>query len=105
MPRDADTLQADVTFELSLAEISRCCGATTEQIRVLVAEGVVSPGGRSQDDWRFGASDLARTRRALRLQSDLGVNPAGAALAVELLEEMQRLRARVRMLESLMIER
>jgi chaperone modulatory protein CbpM len=35
---------------------------------------------------------LARVQRALRLQHDFGVNLAGAALALDLLEEVERLR-------------
>jgi len=36
----------------------------------------------------------------LRLQSDLGVNRAGAALAVQLLEEIDALRTKLRALEG-----
>jgi len=39
---------------------------------------------------------VRRVRCALRLESDLGVNLAGAALALDLLEELNRLRARQR---------
>ena len=41
----------------------------------------------------------------MRLERDLGINPAGAALAIELLDEMQQLRERVRLLEALAFER
>ena len=86
---------------LSLAEISHGCGVSVDSILILVGEGVLQPRGRRQRDWVFGADDLARARCALRIQHDLGVNSAGAALAVELIEEMQRLRERVRVLERL----
>jgi chaperone modulatory protein CbpM len=39
------------------------------------------------------------------LERDLGINPAGAALAIDLLDEMQQLRERVRLLESLVFQR
>lgn len=61
---------------------------------------VLSPLGREQREWRIDVDDLARARCALRIQQDLGVNCAGAALAVELIEEMERLRERVRVLEA-----
>jgi chaperone modulatory protein CbpM len=43
---------------------------------------------------------LQRARVALRLQNDLDVNLAGAALALELLDELDELRARVQRLEA-----
>ena len=61
--------------------------------------------GRSQRDWRFATQDLARAQSALRLRRDLGVNPAGAALAIDLIDEMERLRERVRVLETLLFQR
>ena len=93
--------RAEYGFRLSLAELSRCCGVSAEKILVLVGEGVLEPSGRHQREWRFGAADLARARCALRLERDLGVNAAGVALALELLDEARRLRGRVRALEAL----
>jgi chaperone modulatory protein CbpM len=37
---------------------------------------------------------------ALRLQRDLGVNPAGAALALELLDELESLRVQLKAMEG-----
>lgn len=97
--------QPDIEYSLSLIEISRCCGVETEEILVLIAEGVLSPRGPNQAEWRFGSADLGRALSALRLARDLGINPAGAALAIELLDEMHQLRERVRLLESLVFDR
>lgn len=99
------TPQADIDFSLTLAELSRCCDVSAEKILLLVGEGVLSPRGRSQRDWRFASVDLMRAQSALRLERDLGINAAGAALAIELIDEMQQLRERVRLLESLMFHR
>ena len=105
MAGDQQTFQADIEYSFSLAEISRCCNVPAEKILVLVGEGVLSPRGRRQRDWRFASADLARALSALRMERDLGVNTAGAALAIDLMDEMQRLRERVRLLERLMFER
>lgn len=99
------TYQPDIEYSFTLAEMSRCCGVTAEKILVLVGEGVLSPAGRTQLEWRFAGSDLVRALSALRLERDLGVNPAGAALAIELIDEMQELRRRVRLLETLAFQR
>jgi chaperone modulatory protein CbpM len=56
----------------------------------LVQEGVVEPL-TARDEMAFSAAALYRIRKALRLQQDLGVNLAGAALALELIDDIDRL--------------
>ena len=82
-------------LELTLAELCRVCALPDERVVELVAEGVVEPRGRSRESWRFSAVSLRRVRRAARLERDLGVNAAGAALVLDLLEEIEALRARL----------
>lgn len=81
---------------LTLADLRRACAVHDEQIIALVDVGVLEPQGREPDRWRFGGASLHRARMALRLQRDLDIDLAGAALAVELLEEIDTLRARLR---------
>ena len=81
--------------ELSLGDLCRACEVHAEYIIALVDEGILEPVGRRQGDWRFGGIGLQRARITLRLQRDLGVNLAGAALVLDLMDEVQRLRARV----------
>ncbi|MDJ0778963.1 MAG: chaperone modulator CbpM [Gammaproteobacteria bacterium] len=89
----------DDGIELSLAELCRACQLPAERIFELVEEGIVEPRGRTPARWRFHALHLRRVRRAQRLQRDLGVNTPGIALALELLEEVESLRARLRHFE------
>ena len=84
--------------ELTLTEIGRACSVQVDCIVELVAEGVLVPFGREPHRWRFSGLHMRRARVALRLQRDLGVNVAGAALALELLDEVESLRARLRIL-------
>jgi chaperone modulatory protein CbpM len=98
---NAETL--DDLSELSLVELCLFCGGTNETrktLQQLVFEGVLNPSGHCPEDWRFHSRDLYRARRALRLARDLELNLAGAALALELLEEIDRLRNRLRVLEQ-----
>jgi len=81
--------------ELTLAEISRSCAVHAECIIELVEEGVLVPIGRDPRGWRFTGTQLRRATVALRLQRDLGVNLAGVALALELLDELNVARARL----------
>jgi chaperone modulatory protein CbpM len=84
--------------ELTLAELSRACAVQVDCIVELVDEGVISPSGREPHRWRFNGTHMRRAKVALRLQRDLGVNLAGAALALQLLDEVESLRARLRVI-------
>ena len=86
--------------EFTLGELSRACGMPAEWILALVEEGVIEPVGSDQTHWHFPGHCLRRVRIAQRLQSDLGVNLAGTALALELLEEVETLRQRIGALEQ-----
>ena len=86
--------------ELTLAQLCRACQLPEERVFELVHEGVIEPVGRDPTRWRFRGVSVQRVRCAQRLERDLGVNTAGAALALDLLEEMERLRARLRRLEG-----
>jgi len=81
--------------ELTLLELSRACDAQAQAVAELVAHGVIEPLGDTRHAWRFGGDSLRRTRIALRLIRDLGVNPAGAALALELLARLEALQGQL----------
>ena len=83
---------------LSLSEVSRACAVHAEMIVDLVIEGVLVPDGREPHRWRFTGVHVRRATVALRLQRDLGLNLAGAALALELLDEVEALRAQLRVM-------
>lgn len=89
-------LLLDEVSSLSLQELCDACRERREWIIELVDEGILEPRGGARPSWRFPASSLQRARIVHRLQRDLGVNLAGAALALDLLEEMETLRARLR---------
>ncbi len=86
--------------ELTLVELCRTCQLPSERLLELVEEGIVEPLGQDPEHWRFRGASVRRVRCALRLERDLGVNSAGAALALELLEELQSLRARLERLRD-----
>jgi chaperone modulatory protein CbpM len=84
--------------ELTLADLSHACAVQADCIVELVEEGVIVPIGREPHRWRFSGVHLRRASVALRLQRDLGLNLAGAALALQLLDEVEMLRARLKVL-------
>jgi len=92
-----EVLEEDV--ELTLAELCFACQVPAERVIELVQEGIVEPSGRNPAHWRFQGVSVCCVRSVLRLERDLGINIAGAALVLDLLEEIQALRRRVRRLE------
>jgi chaperone modulatory protein CbpM len=80
---------------LTLDDLCRACAAQAGMIHDLVGEGVLVPEGPAPDLWRFTGVHLHRARVAVRLQNDLGVNLAGAALALQLMDEVAQLRAQL----------
>ena len=86
---------------LTLRELCDACAVNAEFIAELVDEGVLEPAGMEKSHWCFTGFTLHRVRTAKRLQRDLGVNLAGVALALELLDEVRQLRVRLnRVVES-----
>jgi len=91
----------DENVDISLGDLCRACRINIEQIQLLVEEGVIEPRGHAPSEWRFQRVSIRQVRRVVRLEQDLGVNLAGAALAIELLDEIDRLKARLRRFEDL----
>lgn len=84
----------DEAVTLSLHEVCDACGIEESLVVEMVREGVAEPLDETAARWEFTGLAVARLRTAYRLQRDLEVNLAGAALALDLLEEIRRLEAR-----------
>lgn len=84
--------------QFTLVELCRACHADSEQLVALVDEGVLAPSGDDPQAWRFDGATLPRARAALRLARDLELNAAGTALVLDLLDEIEALRSRIRRL-------
>ena len=102
---DRDTGQPPIEIidersTFTITDLCRSCGVDEEIIDRLEAEGILERAGQGRRQRRFTATSLKRTRITLRLQRDLGVNLAGAALALDLLERIEQLQARLKALRS-----
>lgn len=82
-------------IHLTLVELCHACSATEEHVITWVFEGVLEPIGESPQDWRFTGQSLHRARLALSLTRDLEINPPGVALALDLLDEIAALKAKL----------
>lgn len=86
----------DDQMQFTLAELSRICQIDIALVIELVDEGVLTPTSDDAEQWMFGGTTLRRVRKALRLTRDLELTAASAALVLDLLDEIETLRARLR---------
>ena len=80
---------------LTLRQLCDACAVRAEYIIELVDEGFIEPSGIEKSHWCFSGVSIKRVQKAKRLQRDLGVNLAGVALALELIDEIEDLRAKL----------
>jgi len=99
-PKTLTGILLDDQTELSLQELCHACSSSTEWVIELVDEGVLEPIGQDQMHWHFSGTGLTRARAAMRLQHDLDINLAGVALALDLMQEIDTLRERLRRFET-----
>ncbi len=101
-----DGMLLDEQAEFTLNDLCCACSSSAEWIIELVEEGALEPvilkinTNKSSDDqqnqWRFSGYSLQRAQTVRRLQQDLNINLAGAALALELLEQIRSLQEQLR---------
>ena len=91
---------------LELEAFAAACGTEAEFVCLLVDEGLLQPVALEpalqpvlqsalKSDWRFGGEELARVRRICRLQRDFEANLQSVAVMLELIDEIDRLRAQL----------
>ena len=84
---------------LGVDELARACAVEPRWVTEHVEAGLLafepdSPSGR----WHFASASLLRARRLAELERSFDAPPEIAALTADLIEEVQRLRARLRAL-------
>lgn len=80
---------------LELPEFAAACGIEAAFVRQLVEEGLLAPA-IEQPTWRFSGEELARARRICRLQRDFEANLQSVAVMLDLIDEIDRLRAQLK---------
>lgn len=95
-PQAPKELVLSESEEVTLADLTRTCRVHAEWVMALVEEGVIEPLHPGGPQWRFAATSIVRIQKAQRLERDLGVNLPGVALALELLDRIEALEARLR---------
>lgn len=89
----------DDQISLSLVELSRACNVHAEWVLELVDEGIIDPLRKENVHYHFSAACLKQALTVKHLQQDLGINLAGAALVLDLKQEIDKLHTRIEVLK------
>jgi chaperone modulatory protein CbpM len=81
---------------LTLEDLARACAVEPQWIVERVEAGLLGSALLKSVEWRFASTDLARARRLAALERDFDANQELAALVVDLIEEVGRLRGRLK---------
>jgi chaperone modulatory protein CbpM len=85
---DAETLH-------SIDELCLVCNVRTSWVKELIEHGVIEPIGPVSADWRFTSLSIVRVAKAKRLERDLSLNVPSLAVVLDLLDEIDDLRAQL----------
>ena len=84
-------------LRVGIAELAGNCGVEETWIIEHVEAGVLLEGSdRDPARWMFTSRDVVRARRLCEVERRFDANPELAGLFVDLQEELERLRARLR---------
>ncbi len=86
--------------KLALEDICERCGLPETTVMAYVEEGVIEVDGDDVARWRFSELSMVRIQKACRLERDLGLNPAGAALALDLMAQINELKTEIKRLQQ-----
>jgi chaperone modulatory protein CbpM len=90
----------DDTTPYVLHELCNMFAIHADLIIKMVDAGILAPLGTQPSHWRFSAHACIRLQKAQRMRRDLGVNLAGIAVALDLLDDLEATRKRVQTLEA-----
>lgn len=90
---------AEIGGVWTIEEICVACQVEQGWVAGLVSHGVIEPVEGSQPGAaRYASASVMRVAKAKRLERDLSLNTPGVALVLDLLDEIERLRAKLRTL-------
>ena len=93
-------MSSPLIVQLDMAQFCEATDLPAVYVIEIVEHGILEPQGAQPQDWRFNDYELALAKRAAKLRRDLELEWEGVALALDLLEEVQQLRAENQMLKQ-----
>lgn len=96
--REEDILNGSLLEDtwLTLEQLAAACTVDPAWLLRHIEEGLFPHAASVGGVWRFSGTSLTRARRMRQLERDFDAVPELAALVADLLEELDRLRVRLR---------
>ncbi|WP_110951079.1 chaperone modulator CbpM [Pseudomonas bohemica] len=88
------------TLIVDMQEFCQVVDMPVAYVIEIVEHGIVEPQGVTPDEWLFDTYSLSVAKRAAKLHRDLAMEWDGVALALNLLDELEQVRAENRMLKQ-----
>lgn len=88
------------TLVIDMQEFCQVVDLPAAFVIEIVEHGILEPQGRQPEEWLFDSAALSIAKRAVKLHHELQLEWDGVALALNLLEELERVRAENRMLRQ-----
>lgn len=104
MSRNKDIVEGillDDNATYTVVELSKICVTDQDTIVEMVEYGIIAPLEPKAQAMTFSGDAITRLQKALRLHHDLSINWPGISLALELLDEIEDLRAELENLKKL----
>ena len=83
---------SETSYYLTLTELTQSVRVTTDTVITIVDCGIVQPRGEQPQQWLFEPQMVKLIQRAGRLQRDLELDWPAVALALDLIEDLHKLR-------------
>lgn len=80
---------------ISTVELSQSLGVSSTLIEEIIELGIVQRNINQDNQLVFSGHEIYRIRKVIRLNRDLGVNTEGAALILDLLEQIEQLKQKL----------
>ncbi len=89
-----------VRITFTVTEFCLHTGLTRAELTEIIGLGVLEPQGEASEQWQFDDGSLALCLRAQRLRRELELDWPGIAVALTLLDEIERLNSENRQLNQ-----
>ncbi|MEQ7920586.1 chaperone modulator CbpM [Xanthomonas sp. WHRI 1810A] len=89
-----------LVVELDMKEFCQVVDMPAAYVIKIVEHGILEPQGKKPDEWLFDTYSLSVAKRAAKLHHELALEWDGVALALDLLDELDHVRAENRMLKQ-----
>ena len=92
LPDAITAIVIEETNPLTFEELCHALQTENDFVIQLVEQNILTPHGTLQTEWGFDAYNFKRAKTAVSFYHDLDINFNGIALALDLLDEIERLK-------------